>query len=85
MRLTIYWNKQKRKGIKKKMARLNINISDGLNEQMREFIKENNLTITTFLHLAISKYIETQEQTKKWQELFTKLIKKELEKRDLEK
>lgn len=60
------------------MARLNINISDGLNEQMREFIKENNLTITTFLHLAISKYIETQEQTKKWQTFFTELFQKEL-------
>ncbi len=60
------------------MARLNINISDGLNEQMREFIKENNLTITTFLHLAISKYIETQEQTKKWETFFIDLFKKEL-------
>lgn len=67
------------------MARLTINISDGLNEQMREFIKENNLTITTFIHLAVSKYIESQEQTKKWQELFTKLIKKELEKKELKK
>lgn len=67
------------------MARLTINISDGLNEQMREYIQENNLTITTFLHLAISKYIETQEQTKKLQELFTKLIKKELEKKELKK
>jgi molybdopterin-guanine dinucleotide biosynthesis protein A len=60
------------------MARLNINISDGLNEQMRKYIKENNLTITTFLHLAISKYIETQEQTKKWQTFFTELFKTEL-------
>ena len=67
------------------MARLTINISDRLNEQMREFIKENNLTITTFIHLAVSKYIESQEQTKKWQELFTKLIKKELEKKELKK
>lgn len=60
------------------MARLNINISNGLNEQMRKYIKENNLTITTFLHLAISKYIETQEQTKKWQTFFTELFKTEL-------
>ena len=60
------------------MARLNINISDKLNEQMREYIQENNLTITTFLHLAISKYIETQEQTKKWQAFFIDLFKSEL-------
>ena len=67
------------------MARLTINISDGLNEQMREFIKENNLTITTFIHLAVSKYIESQELTKKLQDLFTKIIKKELEKKELKK
>lgn len=60
------------------MARLNINISDKLNGEMREFIEKNNLTITTFLHLAISKYIETQEQTKKWQTFFTELFQKEL-------
>ena len=62
------------------MARLNINISDKLDQEMREYIENNNLTITTFLHLAISKYIESQEQTKKWKELFTELIKEELKK-----
>jgi len=62
------------------MARLNMTISDSLDKKMREYIKENNLTITTFLHLAISKYIESQEQTKKWKELFTELIKEELKK-----
>ena len=60
------------------MARLNINISDKLNEEMREFIDKNNLTITTFLHLAISKYLESQEQTKKFKDLFTELLKEEL-------
>ena len=60
------------------MARLNINISDSLDEQMREHIENNNLTITTFLHLAISKYLESQEQTKKFKDLFTELLKEEL-------
>lgn len=62
------------------MARLNINISEKLNEEMREYIENNNLTITTFLHLAISKYLETQAETKKWKNLFTELIKEELKK-----
>jgi hypothetical protein len=62
------------------MARLSMTISYKLDEEMREYIEENNLTITTFLHLAISKYLETQEQTKKWKELFTELIKEELKK-----
>jgi predicted transcriptional regulator len=64
------------------MARLTINISDKLDKEMREYIEENNLTITTFLHLAISKYIESQEQQKKWKDLFTDLIKKELKKQN---
>ena len=63
------------------MARLTINISDRLNEQMRGYIEENNLTITTFLHLAISRYLESQEQTKKFKDLFNQLIKEELTKR----
>lgn len=62
------------------MARLNINISDKLDKEMRDYIEENNLTITTFLHLAISKYLESQEQTKKWKDFFTELIKEELKK-----
>lgn len=47
------------------MARLSINISDHLDKQLREFIKTNNMTITTFLHLAISKYLESQSNVKK--------------------
>lgn len=62
------------------MARLNINISDKLNEQMREYTEKNNMTITTFLHLAITKYIESEKSAKEWQSFFTDLIKKELSK-----
>lgn len=47
------------------MARLNMNISDNLDKQLREFIKTNNMTITTFLHLAITKYLESQAKVKK--------------------
>lgn len=59
------------------MARINITLSEPLDEQMREYIKDNNLTITTFLHLAISKYLETQEQSKNIKKLFTELLKEE--------
>jgi hypothetical protein len=62
------------------MARITINISDQLNEDMREYIENNKMTITTFLHLAITKYNETQEQQKKWKDLFTELLKEELKK-----
>ena len=60
------------------MARLNINISDKLDKEMREYIEDNNMTITTFLHMAISKYIESQRQSKEWKDFFTELFKEEL-------
>jgi uncharacterized membrane protein YheB (UPF0754 family) len=62
------------------MGRLNVNISDKLDQEMREFIEKNRMTITTFLHLAIAKYIESQEQAKQLQELFIEKIKEELKK-----
>ena len=64
------------------MARLNINISDKLNEEMREYIEDNNMTITTFLHMAISKYIESQKQSKEWKDYFKELFKDEIKKWD---
>lgn len=64
------------------MARLTINISDKLNEEMRKYIDDNNMTITIFLHLAISKYIESQKQSKEWKDFFTELFKKELKKQN---
>lgn len=66
------------------MARLNMIISDRLDEQMREYVENNNLTITTFLHLAISKYIESEQQAKKMKDFFTELIKEELTKKQNE-
>lgn len=62
------------------MGRLSVNISDKLDQEMREFIEKNRMTITTFLHLAIAKYIESQEQAKQLQELFIEKIKEELKK-----
>ena len=62
------------------MARLSINISDKLNEEMREYIEDNNMTITIFLHLAITKYIESQKQSKELQAKLTEMFMEKLEK-----
>jgi len=62
------------------MGRINITLSDKIDKEMREYIEDNNMTITTFLHLAITKYIESQKQSKEWQELFTELFKEKLKK-----
>jgi len=62
------------------MGRLNFTISDNLDKQMREYLEKNNITITTFLHLAITKYLESQANAKEWQNFFTDLIKEEFKK-----
>lgn len=62
------------------MARINATLSDSLDQQMRDYIEKNNLTITTFLHLAISKYLENQEQAQKIKKIFTELLNEELSK-----
>lgn len=62
------------------MAKIHFNISDNLDQEMRDYIDKNNLTITTFLHLAITKYLESQEQQEKIKKMFTDLLKDELKK-----
>ena len=62
------------------MARMTINISEPLNDEMREYIADNKMTITTFLHLAISRYLESQGQVRKIKKMFTELLNDELKK-----
>ena len=76
----VYTNNIKKGGLLK-MAKIHVNISDNLDQEMRNYIEKNNLTITTFLHLAITKYLEAQEQTEKFKKLFTQLLKEELKSR----
>lgn len=65
---------EKMKG-SEKMARLTINISNKLDKEMRKFVEENNLTITTFINMAISKYIESQQKANEWEGFLKDLIK----------
>lgn len=64
------------------MARINSSISDNLDKEMREYLQKNNITMTTFLHLAITKYLESQANAKEWQNFFTDLIKEQMTKWD---
>ena len=75
MLLVCYNKVRNRRKESEKMARLTINISDKLDKEMREFVEKNNLTITTFLHLAISKYIESQAKANEWEGFLKELIK----------
>lgn len=53
------------------MARITLNISDKLNKEMRDYISKNDLTITTFIHLALTNYLDDLKREE--QEMF-KLI-----------
>lgn len=59
---------------------MTINISEPLNQEMRDYIEKNGLTITTFLHLAITKYLENQKEVKKIKNMFTELLNEQLKK-----
>ena len=59
------------------MARITLNISDTLNKEMREYIRENDFTITTFVHLAISTYLDDlKRQEREWYQFLDGLVRK---------
>jgi uncharacterized membrane protein YheB (UPF0754 family) len=64
------------------MARVNINISDDLDLKIREYCKENNITLTVFFNMAIINYIESNKLkadfTKMFKDLFEKQMKEKL-------
>ena len=58
------------------MARITLNISDKLNNEMREYIRENDFTITTFVHLAIATYLDqSKKEEREWLEFLDSLVK----------
>ena len=60
------------------MARITLNISDTLNKEMREYIRENDFTITTFVHLAIATYLDqSKKEEREWFEFLDSLVKKD--------
>lgn len=62
------------------MARITLNISDTLNKEMREYIRENDFTITTFVHLAIATYLDNlKREEREWIEFLDGLIRKEID------
>lgn len=65
------------------MARVNINISEDLDLKIREYCKENNITLTVFFNMAIIQYMESNKLkadfTKLFKDLFEKQIKDKLD------
>lgn len=59
-----------------KMARITLNISDTLDKEMREYIRENDFTITTFVHLAIATYLDDlKRQEREWYQFLDGLVR----------
>lgn len=59
------------------MARITLNISDKLNDEMREYIREHGFTITKFVQLAVSNYLhELKRYEREWTEFLDNLIMK---------
>jgi len=59
------------------MARITLNISDKQDREMREYIRENDFTITTFVQLAISNYLnDLKRQEREWTKFLDELIRK---------
>lgn len=77
MRLICYNIIAKTKKGGKNMARITLNISDKLDKEMREYIRENDFTITTFVQLAISTYLnDLKRQEREWLKFLDDLIRK---------
>lgn len=62
----------------KKMARVNINISDDLELKVREYCKENNITLTVFFNMAIIQYMESNKLKADFTKLFKDMIEKQV-------
>lgn len=60
------------------MARVNINISDDLELKVREYCKENNITLTVFFNMAIIQYMESNKLKADFTKLFKDMIEKQV-------
>lgn len=62
------------------MPRITLNISDTLNKEMRDYIRDNDFTITTFVNLAISTYLDQlKKEQQEWFNFLDGLIRKEID------
>lgn len=60
------------------MARLHMNISDDLQNTIDEYCKRNNMTRTTFYHIALSHYLEHLKLSSEFENIFKKHLDKSL-------
>lgn len=56
------------------MARLNINVSDDLQRKVKEYCDLNDISLTTFYHMAVSHYLEHLRLQSNLENIFTTFI-----------
>lgn len=65
------------------MPRITINLNEDVNNKMREYIDSKDMSITTFITVAITSYLDNKKSAKNFENLFTEMFKNELEKKGL--
>lgn len=56
------------------MARLNINMSDDLQVRVKEYCELNDISLTTFYHMAVSHYLGHLKLQSNLENIFTTFI-----------
>ena len=62
-----------RKGVLN-MARLNLNVSDDLQRKVKEYCGANDISVTTFYHMAVSHYLDHLKMTSDFTDLFKEIM-----------
>lgn len=52
------------------VARLNLNVSDDLQRKVKEYCELNDITVTTFYHMAVAHYLNHLQMTSDFTDLF---------------
>ena len=56
------------------MARLNLNMGDDLQRKVKEYCELNDMSLTTFYHMAVSHYLEHLRLQSNLENIFTTFI-----------
>ena len=60
------------------MARLNLNMSDDLQVKVKEYCELNDISLTTFYHMAVSHYLEHLRLQSNLENIFTSFISEKM-------
>ena len=65
------------------MARVNLNVSDELQMRVKEYCGLNDMSVTTFYHMAVAHYLEHLRLSKDMENIFKSFLGEKM--KDVEK